>query len=118
MTVSRFLVRKACVREPELCAAVIRDEFDRHDGFGPFGCGGEPCQFHKLIAFEPEEPPIVRMSLSFEMRFEVEDRVDVTFHQYRSWCRKPAIELLRPCSEEGTRGRGHRTLSIQPKRPC
>ena len=105
------------MRKPELCPSAISDEFSRDNRPGSFSGGGEPRQFHKPIAFEPEEPPVMRMSISFETRFEIEDRVNIAFHQDRSWYSEPDIELLCPCPIEGARRRHHRALSGQPKRP-
>jgi len=101
----------------KLRSSASRDEFNRYNGFGSFSSRGEPCQFHKPIAFKPEEPPVMRMSTSFEARFEVEDGVNLAFHQDRSRHRKPEIELCRPCSIEGSWRRNHRALSGQVKRP-
>ncbi len=52
----------------------------------------------------------MRMPLSLEMRFEVEDHVDLGFHQYRSRYRKPANRTAPSCLEQDTRRLNHRAL--------
>jgi hypothetical protein len=69
----------------------------------PFGRGGDPGQFHQPVAFQPEEPPVVRMTHSLEVRLEIERGVDFRSHPHRPRRGEPAIECLRPGAENSPR---------------
>jgi hypothetical protein len=53
---------------------------DGHDGLHAFGGSAKPSQFHNAFAFEPEEPAVMWVPLSLEMRLEKEHGVDFSFH--------------------------------------
>jgi len=69
------------MRQPEARPAAVRHEFDRHHSLSPFCCGG-PRQFYQPIAIQPEEVPVVRMPLAFEVSLEEEGGVNFALHQH------------------------------------
>jgi hypothetical protein len=79
VAISRLLIREAGVGEAQRGASAASREFDGYHGFDAFGGAGEPGHFHQPIGFEPQEPAIVEMPASFELRFEIEDGVDRAF---------------------------------------
>src|ERR1700683_1296482 len=117
VALSRRFVREPGMRQSQQRSAVIRREFNCHHGLSPVSCGSNPRHFHKPVHFKPEEPAIVRMSFSFELRFEIKGCIDLAFHQYGPGCRKPTIELFGPRPEQRAGLRNHRALNAQPKRP-
>ena len=71
-------------------------QFNGDDGFRTFGstCACDPCNFDKLIGFEAEEAPIMRMALVLVDSFKEKGRVDFGCHQDRTGLINPADRSL------------------------
>src|SRR6266699_3131199 len=118
MRIPRFLVQKARLGESYSRSSPLWCKLDRHYGFGSL-CSClpcEPCKFDELVGLKPEKATLVRIAISLMMYLPKEDGVDFALHQQRSRRRKPAIELLCPCSIEDVRRCIHYALDSEAKR--
>src|SRR6266699_2786597 len=118
MRIPRFLVQKARLGESLSRSSPLWCRLARHYVFvslrSCLPC--EPCKLDKLVALKKGKRSISRIAISFTMYLPKEDGVDFALHQQRSRRRKPAIELLCPCSIEDVRRCIHYALDSEAKR--
>src|SRR5580700_11407304 len=65
VALSGLFVKETRMRQPQQRPDLTGQKFDCDHGLGPVSCGSNPRHLYKPIFLKPEEPAIVRMSLSF-----------------------------------------------------